>query len=92
MEHIDEALQRINDRITLERLSKRVPAVADVINRNARMADVIFRCATVVQTNQLELAVDPDTGLTYDGLDPEEALKAVTHAFQLLRMMAIEVV
>jgi len=88
-EYLDKALNQINERITVERLAKRVPVVAKLYRELETNNQIMHRVSAIVQKHQLMIQVDDATGLTLDGFDPEEATEEVRAALSLIRMTAV---
>lgn len=87
--NLKEALDRMDARLQLEKIRKRVPAVDQLIREHGEMAQIMTSIANIVQEVPLEIAVNPDTGKTENGMDPEHALEIVKRAFTLMRDAAI---
>ncbi|MDB4726339.1 hypothetical protein OAF54_02790 [bacterium] len=87
---IQQAIDQVRQRATVERLSKEVPAIAGIMEDNKIMAQTMNRIAVVVQRHPLIIATDGKTGKTVNGFDPTIAVEEVTKAFELLRYMAIK--
>lgn len=87
-EWIDRATAQISDRITLERLSERVPAVKRLIDDLEKIVQLSHVAASVFQVYGLTIQINDD-GKTNEGLDGEEAKQKVTEALNAVRFIAI---
>lgn len=87
--YLDHALKQINERITVERLAKEVPAIGKLKKELDVINQIMHRVSVIVQKHQLMIQVIDETGLTLDGYDPVEATREVTEALSLLRMTAV---
>ena len=87
--YLDKALARINERITVERLSKEVPAIGRMRDSNEAMVNIMGRAAAIVGKHQITILTDDETGLTVDGYDPKHAADELTATFSLVRMTSV---
>lgn len=88
--YLNAALAQINERITVERLAEKVPAIGNLKKSNELLTQIMNRVAVVVQKHQLTIMTDDESGLTIDGFKPGDAVKEVREGLSLLRMTAVK--
>lgn len=74
---LDRAMKQISDRITIERLADRLPAIGQLQRINTELVRILHHAVVVfVQRNELKLIVD-DEGRNLIGQPQDEALDEV---------------
>lgn len=88
--YLNKALERAKERVMLEKLAKRVPAVAELIQREGVMSKIMHDVSVKVQKHGESLVLNTEDGkTTMSGYPIEEAQKEINQSFNLLRMSAV---
>ena len=75
---LENELRKVSDRLTIERLSDRLPALKDLIDLNRLLIRGLNNGVVLfTQKNDVLIAIDEETGRTKSGQTREEALAEV---------------
>jgi hypothetical protein len=89
LKFLDQAIDRMRERITIERLSERVPAIRAIMQERDALHKIVYRASLMFQRYPLSVTVDESGELTADGLhSAQEAQEAISKTILMLRMTA----